>query len=157
MIDKSISYSFCDPSPVLIADSVSAPSKVVQVSSIYEGDLKEDIIVFTPPDVETKISIVNTPKQLDTISNLSNIASETNGELDMDNYPDDEIFQNHKDFLCHLSYSFELSAQVNIIIYSLSIAEELPVFLPPPQPPPLTFVSLTTITTKWGESYQEWG
>ena len=117
----------------------------------YEGDPNEDIIVFSPPDVETPIPIVNTPKPLETIT------SEANNKVDLDFYPDGKTFKDNNDFQCKFSYSFELPIQHHGTTYYMVIPEEPPVLLPPPEPPPLTFVSLTTITTKWGDSYQEWG
>ena len=77
-------------------------------------------------------------------------------KFDLDFYSDGKIFKNHEDFLCHLSYAFELPVKNYGTTYYMVIAEEPSVLLPPPEPPPLTFVSLTTITTKWGENYQEW-
>ena len=117
----------------------------------YEGDLNEDIMVFSPPDVKTTIPTVSTPSFVFTPDQCTT-SSETNGEPDLDKYPDGKVFKNHEDFLCQLSFSFELLAQFENIMHFLSIPEEPPVLLPPPEPPPFTFVSLTTITTKWGDT-----
>ena len=108
------------------------------------------------PDVETNILIVDTPLFV-FASDQCTTRSETNGGLDFDNYPDDKVVKNHEDFLCQLYYSSELPVQNYIIAYHMSIQEEPPTFLPPPESPPLTYVSFTIITTKWGYSYQEWG
>ena len=116
----------------------------------YEGDPDEDTIVFSLPDVKTTIPIVSTAKTLDTTN------SDTNGEFNLDFYPDGKFSKNNDDLQCKFAYSFELPVQDHGTTYDMVIPEEPPVLLPPPEPPPLTIVSLTSITTKWGDSYQEW-
>ena len=42
-------------------------------------------------------------------------------------------------------------------MYDISIPEEPPILLPPPEPLSSSLIPLTTITTKWEDNYQEWG
>ena len=119
-------------------------------------DPSENTIFLPLSNVETTIPIVDTPSFV-FASDQCITNSETNGELDFKHYSEGKVFKNHEDFLCQLSYSFELPIQDHRTTYYMVIPEEPPVLLPPPEPPPLTSVSLTSIPTKWGDSYQEWG
>ena len=115
------------------------------------------MVFFSSPDIETTMPTFDAPQLLNPTLDHCNINSETNSELELDNYPVGKIFKNTEKFQCKLSYSFELPAQENTIAYLTTIPEDPPDLLPLPEPLPLTFVSPTTITIKWGDNYQEWG
>ena len=107
------------------------------------------------PVSERILFIFGVPKSFNFIPSHPIITSETKNKSDSGDYPENKIFKNNGEFHFQLSYFFEFLAQDNNVIHSMSIPEEPPVLLPFPESPPLTSVSLTSFTTKWGDYYKE--
>ena len=118
--------------PALSNDHNSYPASEIEWSfdilgeiSDYKNNLNEDIIVFSTPGVETNIPIVNTPSFVFT-SDQCTTSSETNDELDLDNYPDNKVFKNHEDFMCKLSHSFEYPFQKTMVFIPCAFHHKSP-------------------------------